>query len=86
MFQVDYKGEDMPKRGRILACMSNILIELSYLLAYFIGEIVILILYLNDLWVFSINYIKRYYAMKFEDKRMLGIQLGSLLLTKEHQY
>ncbi|HDR4863297.1 hypothetical protein COD10_28695 [Bacillus thuringiensis] len=24
--------------------------------------------------------------MKFEDKRMLGIQLGSLLLTKEHQY
>ncbi|MCU5407443.1 hypothetical protein OCA16_23110 [Bacillus cereus] len=24
--------------------------------------------------------------MKFEDKRMLGIQLGSLLLTKENQY
>ncbi|OFD06909.1 hypothetical protein BTGOE6_24850 [Bacillus wiedmannii] len=85
-FQVDYKGEDMAKRVRILACMSNILIELSYLLAYFIGEIVILILYLNDIWVVSINYIKRYYAMKFEDKRMLGIQLGSLVLTKENQY
>ncbi|MGG0731332.1 hypothetical protein [Bacillus paramycoides] len=24
--------------------------------------------------------------MKFEDKRMLGIQLGSLLLTKKNQY
>ncbi|MFJ7557533.1 hypothetical protein ACIQXZ_27470 [Bacillus thuringiensis] len=24
--------------------------------------------------------------MKFEDKRVLGIQLGSLLLTKENQY
>ncbi|MBY0600131.1 hypothetical protein [Bacillus bingmayongensis] len=24
--------------------------------------------------------------MKFEDKRMLGIQLGSLLLTEENQY
>ncbi|HDR7964700.1 MULTISPECIES: hypothetical protein [Bacillus] len=24
--------------------------------------------------------------MKFEDKRMLGIQLGSLVLTKENQY
>ncbi|MED2187150.1 hypothetical protein [Bacillus wiedmannii] len=32
----------MPKGFRILACMSNILIGLSYLLAYFIGEIVIL--------------------------------------------
>lgn len=46
MFQVDYKGEGMPKGFRILACMSNILIGLSYLLAYFIGEIVILTLYL----------------------------------------